>query len=524
MPATSEHLSRPDTFAQALWRRADALFDAAFGSTANPLRHLGALGLWLLWLLALSGIYLYAAFDTSVDGAWRSIEHLSREQWYLGGVLRSVHRYAADAFVVVLLLHLLREGMFGRFLGFRRWSWLTGVPLLPLVFVCAIGGFWLNWDRLGQYSATATAEWLDVLPLFATPLTRNFVAVASVGDRLFSLFVFVHLGVPLLLVFGLWSHLQRISHAEVWPARALAVGTVAVLLLLAGVLPVQSQPPADLSSVPAELPLDWLLLFLHPLVEATSGEWVWLLLAGVLFGLCALPWLPHARAPVARVDPANCSGCRRCFDDCPYAAITMVPHPNGRRELAVVDAARCASCGICAGACPSATPFRGIETLLTGIDMPQRPVDALRRELQHGLARPGDAPRYVVFGCERGARVETLAAPDVLTTSLLCSAMLPPSFIDYALRQGAAGVLVASCADGGCEFRLGPRWTDARLTGWREPHLRSATPLERVQIVHADRGSEDRLDTALAQLRAQPVPVIEAPAVGAPAIEAPAVS
>ena len=53
-------------------------------------------------MVAVSGIYLYAVLDTSVDGAYRSIDGLSREQWYLGGVLRSLHRYAADAFVLVM--------------------------------------------------------------------------------------------------------------------------------------------------------------------------------------------------------------------------------------------------------------------------------------------------------------------------------------------------------------------------------------------------------------------------------------
>ena len=104
---------------------------------------------------------------------------------------------------------------------------------MPLAFVCGIGGFWLNWDRLGQFSAVATAEWLDALPLFASPLTRNFLAGASVGDRLFSLFVFIHLGVPLLLVFGLWFHIQRIARAEVFPPRALALPATLALLALA---------------------------------------------------------------------------------------------------------------------------------------------------------------------------------------------------------------------------------------------------------------------------------------------------
>ena len=489
--------------ALVLWRRLEHGFDAALGS-ANPLRHLGSLGFLFVWLLALSGIYLYAAIDTSAGGAWRSIDTLSREQWWAGGVLRSLHRYGADAFVAVTFAHLLREWLHGRYAAFRRYSWLTGVVLLPLAFVCAIGGFWLNWDRLGQFSAVATAEWLDALPLFATPLVRNFIGVSAVSDRLFSLFVFVHLGVPLLVVFGLWAHVQRLARAEVFPPRALALGSMAALLALALAAPVLSQAPADLSRVPSVLPLDWILLFVHPLAYAISGEATWVLLGGALALLVALPFLPRraAPAPVAVVDPTNCNGCRRCFEDCPYAAIEMVPHPlHARRQLARVGADLCASCGICVGACPSSTPFRRAETLVTGIDMPQQPIDAVRQRLHGGLAALPGPRRYVVFGCERGANVASVEAGDVHAAGLVCTGMLPPSFVEYALRHGADGVVVAGCRDAGCEFRLGMRWTAQRLEGRREPHLRDSVPRERLRVVEADAGEEHRLADALDELR-----------------------
>lgn len=490
---------------QSGWRALEHGFDAAFGAALNPLRHLGALGFLMFWLLAASGIYLYAVLDTSAEGAWHSIDALSRQQWYLGGVLRSLHRYAADAFVLLMLAHLLREWLFGHWQGFRRFSWLTGVPLLLFAFVSAIGGFWLNWDQLGQFSAIATAEWLDWLPLFATPLTRNFLNAAAVSDRLFSLFVFIHLGVPLLLVFGLWFHIQRISRAAVFPPRMLAAGSFAALLALAVAQPVMSQAPANLAVVPGPLAFDWLLLFVHPLVNASSAGVVWWLLSATLVALFALPFLPRRSVPVpvAVVDAANCNGCRRCFDDCPYAAVTMIPHPNKRigREMAQVNADLCASCGICVGACPSSTPFRSVAELVTGIDMPSAPISALRHQLQQALAASRAEHPIVVFGCECGARVDTLAAPDVAPFSLMCTGALPPSFVEYALRDGAAAVLVAGCREAGCEFRLGQRWSAERLAGEREPHLRASVPRERVATAWGDAGDEAALHTALAQLR-----------------------
>ncbi len=486
------------------WRAVEGVFDAAFGSRLNPLRHLGAIGFMAFWLLVASGVVLFIVFDTSVAGAWRSIDALSQLPWGLGRLLRGLHRYSADVLVIVMALHLLREWLHGHAQGFRRFHWLTGVPLIGFVFVSAIGGFWINWDQLGQYSANATAEWLDALPLLAAPLARNFLVEGAVSDRLFSLFVFVHIGVPLLLLFGLWFHVQRITRAAVLPPRPLALGLLATLALLALASPVASHAPAAVAQVPATLRLDWMLLFVHPLVDATSPAFVWAVVGAGTALLLVLPFLPQpARAAVAVVDADNCNGCRRCFADCPYAAITMVPHPNQRigRTLAQVDGDLCAGCGICAGACPSSTPFRSAAQLVTGIDMPQLTVDSLRQRLRQAVQASPAARPLVLFGCDHGARCDTLAAPDVTPFSLLCAGQLPPSFVEYALRDGAAGVLVAACREGGCEFRLGERWTAERLAGAREPHLRDGVALQRLELVFAGPGDEGRLATGLERLR-----------------------
>ena len=112
---------------RALFMRVEALFNRAFGDRLNPLYHLGAIAFFLFWIVAATGLYLYAFFDTGVAEAYASVEGLSRGQWYAGGILRSLHRYASDAMVTVMLVHMLRWFAFDRLHGFRAFSWLTGV-------------------------------------------------------------------------------------------------------------------------------------------------------------------------------------------------------------------------------------------------------------------------------------------------------------------------------------------------------------------------------------------------------------
>ncbi|MBI4740997.1 MAG: hydrogenase iron-sulfur subunit [Betaproteobacteria bacterium] len=491
--------------AQTLFQRIEEIFDVPFGGDNNPLRHLGAMALYFLWIVVGTGLYLYTVLDTSIEGVHSSIGYLSVEQWYLGGILRSLHRYSTDGFMLVMMLHLVREWANRHYAGFRLYSWMTGVPLIWLAYGAGIGGYWIVWDQLAQFSATATTELLDWLPFFSTPTARNFLAPDSINDRFFTVLIFIHIGVPLLLILAVWAHLNRITKVDYLPSRRLMLGTIGALLLLALVKPAVSNAPANLALVPPELRIDWFVLFIHPLTDFTSPGFIWLLLLAGTLLLFVLPLLPQPKAaPVAVVNAANCNGCSRCHVDCPYAAITIAPHPDRPgHNIAVVDAKLCASCGICAGSCPSSTPFRSQENLLTGIDMPQLTVDMLRRQLESALSRLSGTTRIIVFGCDCGADVKKLSAPDTAVISLICSGLLPPSFVEYALRGGADGVVVTGCRPGGCHFRLGERWTAERLTRQRAPQLRARVPDERLLLVSASTHDDLSLAQALLEFRAR---------------------
>jgi coenzyme F420-reducing hydrogenase delta subunit/ferredoxin len=493
-----------------LARQVESWFDHAFGTRDNPLRHLGALGFYFFWMMALTGIYLYAFYDTGVTQAFDSVERITHEQWYLGGIMRSLHRYAADAFVLVIGLHLVKETVNGRYRGFRWFSWLTGVPTLWLAYACGIGGYWLVWDRVAQFSATATAEWFDRLPLFGEPLARNFLTPAAINDRFFSLLSFLHIGIPLLLLLAMWVHIQRVSLADIAPPRRLGWGSLAALIALSVAKPAVSAAAANLTSEPAQVGLDWFYLFVHPLMYRSSPATTWGLAFGATLLLAAAPLLARVKpAPVARVSPPDCNGCGRCVADCPYSAVQLIPHTlKGTYKLqAQVDAGLCASCGICAGACPSSTPFRSAGVLVSGIDMPLLPIDALRRQLNAGLTQLSGAARTVVVGCDCAADVSTVAGADVMALSLPCIGNLPPAFVEYALRRGrqgagADGVLITGCRAGDCAYRFGNEWTEQRLAGKREPHLRQHVSRDRIRVAWANRGEEADLARALAAFRA----------------------
>ena len=136
----------------------------------------------------------------------------------------------------------------------------------------------------------------DWLPGFGGTLIRNFIAPEHVSDRLFSLLVFIHIGVPLATLALMWVHVQRVPKASTQPPRPIALALTATLLVLALVAPVVSQGPADLRSLPAALEFDWFLLLLYPLVYAWPVGAVWALVLGATTLLMLMPWLPPHRA------------------------------------------------------------------------------------------------------------------------------------------------------------------------------------------------------------------------------------
>ena len=282
---------------------AEALFNRAFGDRLNPFYHLGSIGFFLFWIVAGSGLYLYAFFDTSVAGAHASVDALTHGQWWAGGLLRSAHRYASDAMVIVMLVHMLRCFAFDRFRGFRSFSWLTGIALIWLVYASGANGYMLPWDRLAQFVLNATFEWLDWLPGFGGALVRNVMYPSSLNDRFFSLLVFIHIGVPLILLLMMWVHVQRVPKARMLPPRPMAIALLATMLVLALVHPVASQGgPADLGRVTPSLALDWFYLGGYPLLYQWSPGQLWGLVGLLTLLLAVTPWLPFRRRRSAARD------------------------------------------------------------------------------------------------------------------------------------------------------------------------------------------------------------------------------
>lgn len=479
----------------------ETALDKVFGPAWNPLYQLGGLGFLYYWVVVVSGIYVYVLFDTGTTEAYASIQYMTLDQWYFGGVMRSLHRYASDGMVLMMVLHTLREYGLGRFRGPHWFTWVTGTPVAWFVIISGISGYWLVWDELAQYIAIATTEWLDWLGIFGQAIARNFLSENTLDDRFFTLLMFIHIVVPLLLLLVFWIHLQRVRSPRINPNRWLALGTMMMLLGLAFAQPAISHAPANLATVPAVLNLDWYYLAIFPLIENTSAGAGWAFVILMSLVLMSIPWLPprpRKKAP-AIVNLEQCNGCTRCVADCPYNAVVMRPRSDDLpfAEEAVVDPSLCVSCGICAGACPTATPFRQRSALAPGIELGDWPLTALRDKVETAVAGLTGQNRIVLFTCAddpQKTRSHGYASESVAPVAVPCAAGVPPSFVDFILSRGVAdGVAFTGCGEGNCHHRFGVKWTKDRFASKRDPYLRRRVPRERIATLWGETSEHTRI-------------------------------
>ncbi len=287
---------------QWFFMRVEGVFNVAFGEKLNPLYHLGTITFWQFWLVAASGLYLFVFADTGVNDAYASVEAITHDQWWAGGIMRSIHRYASDGMIITMMLHMGRHFAFDRYRGFRWFSWATGVILIWLMYITGINGFMLVWDKLAQFVTVATAELLDWIPIFRGVLIRNFIFEGHVNDRLFSLLAFIHLGAPLVVLMVMWIHVQRVPRAHINPPKTIALWVTLTFLVLSLVKPVVSQGPANLSVEVVQLDFDWFYLPIYPLIYEWPLERLWGLLIGATLLLFLVPWLPPKRRGSAKAE------------------------------------------------------------------------------------------------------------------------------------------------------------------------------------------------------------------------------
>lgn len=476
------------------------LIHSVIPESLNPLTQSGAVANTLFAIALISGILLLFWYDTSVTHAYSSLDSL--RGFTLGQIMRSLHRYSSDACMLFVMLHGAKYFFAQRSNGVRWVAWVTGIFGISVLWLEGFTGYWLIWDVRAQQVALGSAKMLDLIPVFAQPISMSFLRDADVSSILFFTVFFFHMLIPLAMAGGLWLHIARLNRPHFFANRSMTLWICAALLLVSVIVPALNEKPARLAVIPGPFTMDYWYLAPMYLVDRLSGGVLWslVLLSGILF--YSVPWWRRA-APRAVVNEKFCDGCTNCFRDCPFNAITMVPRPDGG-GLSTVDFDRCTGCGICTGSCPTLAI-----SLTWAASRDERVV--LDRWMDECVSRKEPFIPAIICASSAGAslRVDMDSGvsedlPGYRVLPVPCAGWSHGRLVERMLKRGASGVLIAGCPPGECVYRHGDSITQKRLTGELDPEFRAdAADLSLVRFVQPDTLRAKSLKQSAAEFRAE---------------------
>ena len=142
--------------------------------------------------------------------------------------------------------------------------------------------------------------------------------------------------------------------------------------------------------------------------------------------------------------------------------------------------------------------------------MPQLTADDMRNKTSEAVAALEGETKILVFGCEHGLSANRLDRKDTKGVSLICSGMLPPTLVEYALKKGADGVMVTGCRHNDCYYRFGNRWLKMRFDGERKPILRGRADRNRIRVHGGSETDKNEIEKDLNAFRAELVKLNQA--------------
>ncbi|HIQ12545.1 MAG TPA: hydrogenase iron-sulfur subunit [Caldilineales bacterium] len=445
----------------------------------NPLYHTGAITIWLLIFITITGVYLLMFYQFGFDVSYLAVSNVERS--LVGRVIRAAHRYASDLAIIMALLHAWRMFFMDRFRGPRWLAWVTGMAMAVAIWFTGVTGYWMVADIRAQALNQIFVDLIGRLPGGDAIILNHLIPIGPTsGWVLFVTLFFIHIGLPLILILFIWLHIKRLQRGKILPPRYwiwLSLGFTAVAAIL---IPVGMLPKHNVVQLPGRMDIDVWYLAALPAALHMNPTLFWVLNFLVLSVVTAIPWLlgdwvrPKLDPIVVHED--KCIGCTLCAKDCPYKALTMVERTDGKphKYVAVVDPKMCVSCGVCIGSCPT-------DALTLG----DQSVEALWLDTV-ARASQQEKPVKVVFACERhvfqGARPFMMDAdhPGALETEdqrveivpLTCAAMAHPNLVAQALEAGASEVQIIGCPPEDCANREGNVWEELRLKRERQPKLK----------------------------------------------------
>jgi quinol-cytochrome oxidoreductase complex cytochrome b subunit len=190
----------PGGRAERLWRLLHRpsfvvhLHPPAVRPRSLTLRATYGLGVMLVALgavLAATGVLLMFYYVPTAQAAHQSLQDLGAVVPF-GGFMRSLHRIAAHAMVVIVALHLARVVLVGADRPPRSGNAWVGLGLFLLTVGLAFTGYLLPWDQRAYWACTVGADLVAAFPGVGPAVRRLLLGGETVGGAALLRFYALH--------------------------------------------------------------------------------------------------------------------------------------------------------------------------------------------------------------------------------------------------------------------------------------------------------------------------------------------
>ncbi|ABW66008.1 cytochrome b N-terminal domain-containing protein [Desulfosudis oleivorans] len=124
---------------------------------------LGGLTLLMFIIETVTGVLLMFYYRPVTEYAYLDMKLLEHTVLF-GMFLRNMHRWAAHAMVILVMLHMLRVFLTGSYKPPREFNWVVGVLLLVITLLLSFTGYLLPWDQLAFWAITVGTKMAGATP------------------------------------------------------------------------------------------------------------------------------------------------------------------------------------------------------------------------------------------------------------------------------------------------------------------------------------------------------------------------
>ena len=192
---------------------------------------LGEIALWSFVILLLTGTYLALFFKPSMapvvyHGSYSKLDGITMSQAYAstlnisfdirGGLLiRQIHHWAADLFMIAICAHMLRHFFLGSYRKPRDVNWLIGIVIFAAALVEGLFGYSLPDDQLSGAGLRIFEGVLQGIPIVGTYIAYFLFGGAYPGQDIVPRMYITHvLLIPGLLLALVTAHVFISFHQK----------------------------------------------------------------------------------------------------------------------------------------------------------------------------------------------------------------------------------------------------------------------------------------------------------------------